>query len=74
MQRQRGESVPIGDAVADLDSPVTAIRKASPQARHQFTRFDHVNQLTPLEEVGPRVGGPSRFALAASSRGRVLVR
>ena len=39
MQRQRSELVPIGDALADLDGPVKAIREASPQARHHFTRF-----------------------------------
>ena len=31
MQRQRGELVPIGEVVADLDGPVKAIREASPQ-------------------------------------------
>ena len=29
MQRQRGELVPIGEVVADLDRPVQAIRKTS---------------------------------------------
>ena len=36
MQRQRGELVPIGDVVADLDGPVQAIREATPQALHHF--------------------------------------
>ena len=45
MQRQRGELVPIGEVIDDLDGPVKAIREASPQARHHFTRFDQVNQL-----------------------------
>ena len=45
MQRQRGDLVPIGDALADLGGPVKAIREASPQALHHFTRFDQVNQL-----------------------------
>ena len=40
MQRQRGELVPIGEVIDDLDGPVKAIREASPQARHHFTRFD----------------------------------
>ena len=35
MQRQRGELVPIGDALAD---PVKAIRDATPQAQHHFTQ------------------------------------
>ena len=30
MQRQRGELVPIGEVVADLDGPVQAIRDDSP--------------------------------------------
>ena len=45
MQRQRGELVPVGEVVADLDGPVKAIREASPQARHHFTRFDQVNAV-----------------------------
>ena len=32
MQRQRGELVPIGEALGDLDGPVKAIRAASRQA------------------------------------------
>ena len=32
MQRQRGELVPIGEALADLDGPVKELRDASPQA------------------------------------------
>ena len=45
MQRQRGGLVPIGEAFGGLDGPVKAIREASPQALHHFTRFDQVNQL-----------------------------
>ena len=45
MQRQRGELVPIGEIVSGLDDVlVPAIREASPQARHHFTRADQVNQ------------------------------
>ena len=53
MQRQRGELVQIGDALADLGGPVKAIREASPQARHHFTRFDQVNQLVTASEADP---------------------
>ena len=56
MQRQRGELVPIGEVVADLDGPVKAIREASPQARHHFTRFDQVNQLVGASEADPDLG------------------
>ena len=51
MQRQRGELVPIGEAFGDLDGPVKAIREASPQARHHFTRADQVNQLVGARET-----------------------
>ena len=33
MQRIRGELGPIGEALADLDGPVKALREASPQAK-----------------------------------------
>ena len=56
MQRQRGELVPIGEVVADLDGPVQAIRDASPQALHHFTRFDQVNQLVSASEADPERG------------------
>ena len=38
MQRQHGELVPIGEALADLPGPVQA-------ARHCFTVADQVHQL-----------------------------
>ena len=56
MQRQRGELVPIGEVIDDLDGPVKAIREASPQARHHFTRFDQVNQLVGDSEADPDLG------------------
>ena len=45
MQRQRGDLVPIGDALADLHGPVQALREATPQALHHYTRFDQVNSV-----------------------------
>ena len=56
MQRKRDELVPIGEVVADLDGPVKAIREASPQARHHFTRFDQVNALVSASEADPNLG------------------
>ena len=56
MQRQRGELVPIGDALADLGGPVKAIRDASPQALHHFTQADQVNQLVGASEADPDLG------------------
>ena len=56
MQRQRGELVPIGDALSGMDGPVKAIREATPQALHHFTRFDQVNQLVSASEADPELG------------------
>ena len=66
MQRQRGELVPIGEVVADLDGPVKAIREASPQARHHFTRFDQVNQLVGASEADPDLGFMARMLVLCS--------
>ena len=56
MQRQRGELVPIGDALSGMGGPVAAIRDATPQALHHFTRFDQVNQLVSASEADPELG------------------
>ena len=56
MQRQRGELVPVAEVIADLDGPVKAIREASPQARHHFTRFDQVDQLVSASEADADLG------------------
>ena len=66
MQRKRGELVPIGEALADLDGPVQAIREASPQARHHFTRFDQVNQLVSASEADPDLGFMARMLVLCS--------
>ena len=34
-----------------LGGPAMALRDASPQARHHFTRFDQVNQLAVARET-----------------------
>ena len=60
MQRQRGELVPIGDALADLGGPVKAIRDASPPALHHFTQADQVNQLVSASEADPYLGFMAR--------------
>ena len=60
MKRQRSELVPVGDALAYLGGPVKAIRDASPQARHHFTRFDQVNQLVSASESDPDLGFMAR--------------
>ena len=61
MQRQRGELVPIGDALSGMGGPVKAIRDASPQAaRHCFTVADQVDQLVGASEADPDRGFMAR--------------
>ena len=66
MQRQRGELVPVGEVIADLDGPVKAIREASPQARHHFTRADQVNQLVGASEAEADLGFMARLLVLCS--------
>ena len=66
MRRQRGELVPIGEALADLDGPVKAIRDASPQARRGFTVADQVNQLVRAREADPDLGFMARMMALCS--------
>ena len=65
MQRERDGLVPIGEALADLGGPVQAIREATPQALHHFSRFDQVNQLVSASEADPRVNGPYTLYMVA---------
>ena len=66
MARQRGELVPIGDALSDLGGPVKAIRVASPQALHHFTQADQVNQLVAASEADPERGFMARMMALCS--------
>ena len=64
MQRQRGELVPIGEALADLPGPVQALIP-SRSTLHHFTQADQVNQL---------VSGPvKRTPIWVSWRGSPLL-
>ena len=56
MQRQRGELVPIGEALADLGGPIQALRETPPPARRGFTVADQVNQLVGASEADPDLG------------------
>ena len=56
MQRQRGELVPVAEALADLGGPVQALRKTPPPARRGFTVADQVNQLVGASEANPDLG------------------
>ena len=66
MQRQRDELVPVAEVIADLSGPVQALREASPQARHHFTRFDQVNQLVRASEADPDLGFMVRMMVLCS--------
>ena len=66
MQRQRGGLVPIGDALSGMGGPVKAIREATPQALHHFTRFDQVNQLVSASEADPDLGFMARMLALCS--------
>ena len=66
MQRQRGQLVPLAEVIADLPGPVQALREASPQALHHFTRFDQVNQLVSASEADPDLGFMARMMALCS--------
>ena len=66
MQRQRGELVPIGEVVADLDGPVKAIRETPPPARRGFTVADQVHQLVSASEADSDLGFMARMMTLCS--------
>ena len=66
MQRKQDGLVPIGEALSGLDGPVKAIRDATPQALHHFTRFDQVNQLVSASEADPDLGFMARLLALCS--------
>ena len=66
MQSKRGELVPVAEVLSGLDGPVAAIRDASPQALHHFTRFDQVNQLVSASEAAPDLGFMARLLTLCS--------
>ena len=66
MQRQRGELVPIGDALSGMGGPVKAIREATPQALHHFTQADQVNLLVNASEAEPDLGFMARMLVLCS--------
>ena len=60
MEHKRDGLVPIGEVFGGLNGPVKAIREASPQALHHYTRFDQVNQLVGASEADPERGFMAR--------------
>ena len=66
MQRKRSKLVPIGEVIDSLNGPVKAVREASPQALHHFTRFDQVDQLVSASEADPDLGFMARLLALCS--------
>ena len=61
MRSKRGELVPVAEVVSRLGGPVAAIREATPQGLHHFTRFDQVNQLVSASEADADLGFMARM-------------
>ena len=59
-QEDPEKSIPF-EALSYLDGSVKAIREASPQARHNFTQADQVNQLVTASEADPDLGFMARM-------------
>ena len=72
MHRQRGELVPVGEALIGLDGPEKKALQPSPQARHCFTVADQVNQLVSASEADLDLGFMARL-LALCSLPRLLL-
>ena len=66
MQRKRDGLVPIGEVLDLMDGPTKALREASPQALHHFTRFDQVDQLVRASEADPDTGFMARLMALCS--------
>ena len=66
MARQRGELVPIGDALSGMGGPVKSIREATPQSPHHFTQADQVNQLVSASEADSDLGFIARMMALCS--------
>ena len=60
MSRKQNSLVPIGEVISGPSGPVTAIRDATPQARHSFTVADQVEQLVTASEADPERGFMAR--------------
>ena len=65
MQRQRGDLVPIGEALADLPGPVQAFIP-SRSTQHHFTLADQVDQLVTASETTPDLGFMARLLALCS--------
>ena len=66
MERKRDGLVHIGNVFSNPDGPVKALREASPQARHHFTRFSQVDRLVGASEADPDMGFMARLLALCS--------
>ena len=66
MAHKRNGLVPVAEAIADLPGSALAIRDASPQALHHFTRFDQVDQLVSASEADADLGFMARLMALCS--------
>ena len=66
MERKRDSLLPAAELLSGLGGPVKAIREASPQALHHFTRFDQVNQLVSASEADADLGFMARLLVLCS--------
>ena len=67
MQRQRGELVPIGEALADLGGPIQALRETPPPARRGFHRCRSGKPiLVGASEADPETGFMARMMALCS--------
>ena len=67
MARKRDGLVPIEEAISRSGrAGEKAIRDATPQAVHHFTRFDQVNQLIEASEADPDMGFMARLMVLCS--------
>ena len=69
MERQRGELVPIAEALADLPGPVKALRRDRPPQRG-FTLADQIDRLVGASEANAtaRTWTPGPFCYQAKLR------
>ena len=66
MAHKRNGLVPVAEALDDLPGSTLAIRDATPQALHHYTRFDQVNALVGASEADADLGFMARMLTLCS--------
>ena len=65
-QRKPDGLISIGEVIGGLDGPVKKALQPSPQALHDFTQLDQVNQLVGASEADPDLGFMARLMALCS--------